>query len=179
MKKYFLKKNGQELKIGDKVQLTKSVNTSYGEGKVITEVAIDSEEILDRLVNDGFVGVEQAEPEHEEGAEALLARLKPYIRRIGRKNDLDYPTTCAMLNAVLHVSPKAHLQMLIESIAEVKNRDKHAGKSVYYLNPISSFKPVEIIGNPNSATVFFDAADALEAHSLLLPFIKDLMLNGK
>lgn len=175
MKKYFLTKNNQELKVGDKITLTKPVTTSYGEGMVMTEIRV-TEDILEKLVKDGFVRVE--EPNEFEGmAEGMVERLKPYIRRIARKNHIDFPTACTLLGAMLAVSPKAHLQLLVETIAEVKNRGKEPGENTWYLNPLTSYKPVQIEGNPTTATVFYDALDALEAHGVLLPFIKDIMLN--
>lgn len=173
MKKYFLKKNNQEIKVGDKIQLSRTVNTSYGEGVVTTDLEV-SEEILERLIHDDFVEVRE---EKSEG-ESVVEGLKPFIRRIARKNNLDFPATCAMLQVILEVNPKAHFQLMVDVIAEVKNRGKEAGKETYYLNPLSSFKPVLIIGNPNSATVFYSAEDALEAHRLLLPFIRDIV-NGE
>lgn len=172
MKKYFLTKNNQELKVGDKITLTKPVDTSYGEGMVVTEIKV-TEDILEKLVKDGFVRVE--EPDESEG---MVERLKPYIRKIARRNHIDFPTACVMLGAVLKVSPKAHLQLLVDTIAEVKNRGKESGKDTWYLHPLASYKPVRIAGNPTTATVFYEAGDALEAHRTLLPFIKDI-LNGE
>ena len=169
MKKYFLTKNNQELKVGDKIKLTKPVNTSYGKGMVVTEIKV-TENILEKLVEDGFVRVE--EPDE---SESMVERLKPYIRKIARKNHIDFPTACTMLSVMLEVSPKAHLQLLVETIAEVKNRDKEPGKDTWYLNPLTSYKPVQIVGNPTTATVFYEAGDALEAHRTLLPFIKDIL----
>ena len=172
MKKYFLTENNQELKIGDKVTLTKSVNTSYGKGKVVTEIKV-TENILEKLVEDGFVRVEESDE-----SKGTVEKLKPYIRNIARKNHVDFPTACLVLGAVLKVSPKAHFQLLTETIAEVKNRGKEPGKYTWYLNPLTNYKPVKVVGNPATTTVFYEAGDALEAHRILLPFIKD-MLNGE
>lgn len=169
MKKYFLTKNNKEVMVGDKITLTKTVDTPYGEGIMMTEIKV-TEDILEKLVEDGFVRVE--EPDEAEG---IIERLKPYIRRIARKNHIDFPIACAMLGTVLNVSPRAHLQLLIEAIAEVKNRGKKSGKDIWYLNPLASYKPVRIIGNPTTATVFYKAEDALEAHKTLLPFIKGIL----
>ena len=38
MKKFFLKENGKEVKLGEKIQISTPVNTSYGEGKAQVEV---------------------------------------------------------------------------------------------------------------------------------------------
>lgn len=76
MKKYFLTKNNQELKVGDKIKLTKPVNTSYGEGMVVTEIKV-TENTLEKLVEDGFVRVE--EPNESEG---MVERLLPFIKDI-------------------------------------------------------------------------------------------------
>lgn len=172
MKKYFLTENNQELKVGDEIRLTKPVNTSYGEGMVVTEIKV-TESILEKLVGDGFVRVEESDK-----SGGTVEKLKPYIKEIARKNHINFPVACAMLGAVLEVSPKAHLQLLAETIAEVKNRDKEPGKDTWYLDPLVNYKPVQIAGNRATATVFYEAGDALEAHRTLLPFIKGI-LDGK
>jgi hypothetical protein len=169
MKKYFLTKDNQELKVGDKITLTKSVDTSYGVGKLVTEVRV-TEDILEKLVKGGHVRVEESDE-----FEGMVDRLRPYIRRIARKNQMDFPTTCGMLDVVLRTSPKAHLQLLIETIAEVKNRGKEPGKDNWHLNPLASYRPTQIAGNPTTATVFYEAGDALEAHRTLLPLIKGIL----
>lgn len=169
MKKYFLTKDNQEIGVGDKITLTKPVNTSYGVGKLVTEVRV-TEDTLEKLVKDGFVKVEESDE-----AEGMFERLKPYIMEIAKKSHIAFPTACGMLDVVLETSPKAHLQLLIETIAEVKNRDKEPGKDTWYLNPLTNYKPIQIVGNPTTATVFYEAGDAVEAHRTLLPFTKDIL----
>lgn len=170
MKKYFLKKNNKEIKVGDKVKLTKNTTTTYGIGTTVVEVTV-TEETLKQLIKDGFVEVKDDEVSFED----LYSKVKPYLRRIVRKTDLSFPSACVFMGAVYDVSPVAHLQVLIETIAEVKNRGKKSGKLVYYLNPVVKFYPSAVVGNPNCATVFYSKEDAEETYKLLKPFIEDII----
>lgn len=54
MKKYFLKKNKQEVKLGDEIKMETPVDTSYGKG-VATVIVTVTEAILKKLISDGFV----------------------------------------------------------------------------------------------------------------------------
>ena len=40
MKKFFLKENGKEVKLGEKIQISTPVSTSYGEGRTQVEIEI-------------------------------------------------------------------------------------------------------------------------------------------
>lgn len=169
MKKYFLTKNNQELKVGDKIKLIKkTVTTLYGEGKEVIEIKV-TEDTLEKLVKDGLVRVETDE------ANDTFERLAPYIMEIAKKMHADFPTACDMLGVMYDISPKIHLQLLLETIAEVKNRGKKPGKDNWWLNPLTGYKPIKVIGSPTSATVFYEVWDALEAYKTLLPFIKDAL----
>jgi hypothetical protein len=86
-----------------------------------------------------------------------------------------------MLNALAIISPKTHLQLLIENFAEIRNKDKKIGDCTWYLNPIAGYAPVKIMGKPSStmvATVFYDEQDAKEVYSLLSDFI-NVIIDGK
>lgn len=178
MKKYFLTENNKELKVGNKIKLTASVNTSYGKGKGVIEVKV-TEDTLEKLVKDGLVRVEESneadEADEADNTECLIERLKPYITEIAKKMHADFPTACGMLGVVYDISPKIPLQLLLETIAEVKNRGKKPGKDNWWLNPLTGYKPIKVIGSPTSATVFYEVWDALEAYKTLLPFIKDTL----
>lgn len=175
MKKYFLTKNNQELKVGDKIKLIKKrVTTLYGEGMQVIEIKV-TEDTLEKLVKNGLVRVETDEADEAVNTECLIERLKPYIMEIAKKMHADFPTACGMLGVVYNISPKIHFQLLLEAIAEVKNRGKKPGKDNWWLNPLTSYKPIKVIGSPTSATVFYEVWDALEAYKTILPFIKDTL----
>lgn len=182
MKKFFLKEDGKEVKLGEKIQISTPVNTSYGEGKAQVEVEV-SLATLKKLVDDGFVIVKDDEPQKTE-AQIFFDNLKPYFRRFARKNGMSLPSCIGYFFLLFKVSKRAHLLVLLETIAEVKNRevknrDLKKGPKVYWLNPAANYSPVEVVGNPNNAVVFYSAKDALDAHRLLLPLIKDLVADGE
>ena len=167
MKKYFLKEDHQEVKLGDKIQISAPVNTSYGQGRAHVDVVL-TEANMKKLVDDGFIVAEKGKEKID------FDSMKPYFRRFARKNEMSLPSCLMLLSLLLNTSKKAHLLMLIETIAEVKNRDLKKGDKVFWLNPAANYKPVEVVGNHNHAVVFYSLKDAIETYNLLLPFINDL-----
>lgn len=177
MKKFFLKEDGKEVKLGEKIQISTPVNTSYGEGKAQVEVEV-SPATLKKLVDDGFVIIKDDEPQKTE-VQLFFENMKPYFRRFARKNGMSLFSCMGYFLLLYETSKRAHLLVLLETIAEVKNRDLKKGPKVYWLNPAANYSPVEVVGNPNNAVVFYSAKDALDAHRLLLPLIKDLVADGE
>ena len=183
--KYFLKKNNEELKIGQTIELSTSVDTSYGPGVATTKVKV-TEPVLKKLIDDGFVvekeedkkGSEATERKTKENIIKAVVNLKPYIKRFAKSNGLDLPEAFMFLSLIADASMIAHLDILIGAIAEVKNRDKTAKDEVYFLNPASDYKPTAVTRKHNGITTFADKADAEEAYKLLLPIIR-YMLDGK
>ena len=177
MKKFFLKEDGKEIKLGEKIQISTLVNTSYGEGKAQVEVEV-SPATLKKLVDDGFVLIKDDEPQKTD-AQIFFENMKPYFRRFARKNGMSDYSCMGYFLLLYETSKRAHLLVLLETIAEVKNRDLKKGPKVYWLNPAANYSPVELVGNHNNAVVFYSAKDALDAHRLLLPLIKDLVADGE
>lgn len=177
MKKFFLKEDGKEVKLGEKIQISTPVNTSYGEGKVHVEVEV-SIATLKKLVDDGFVIIKDDEPQKTE-VQIFFENMKPYFRRFARKNGMSLPACMGYFLLLSETSKRAHLLVLLETIAEMKNRDLKKGPKVYWLNPAYNYSPVEVVGNHNNAVVFYSVKDALDAHRLLLLLIKDLVADGE
>lgn len=177
MKKFFLKEDGKEIKLGEKIQISTPVNTSYGEGKAQVEVEI-SPATLKKLVDDGFVIIKDDEPQKTE-VQIFFENMKPYFRRFARKNGMSLPACMGYFLLLAETSKRAHLLVLLETIAEVKNRDLKMGTKVYWLNPAANYSPVGVVGNNNNAVVFYSAKDALDAYRLLHPLIKDLVTDGE
>lgn len=173
MKKYFLKNSDQELRIGQRVTIQKPMKTPFGMGTVQVEVVI-TQATLELLIKDGIVEVRDGFD-----AKAHWEELKPYVRRLARRMKVDLPEASSFLQSLLSLSPKAHLTLLAEVIAEVKNRRLEKGSTVYWLNPANNYSPVGMTGSYNNAIVFYSAKDALDAHRLLLPFIKELVADGE
>ena len=176
MKKFFLKEDGKEIKLGDKIQISTPVNTSYGGGIAQVKVEI-SPATLKKLEDDGFVTVKDDEPQKNE-AQIFFENMKPYLRRFARKNGMSLPACMGYFLLLSETSKRAHLLVLLETIAEVKNRDLKRGPKVYWFNPAANYM-IEVIDHPNNAVVFYSKKDALDAYELLLPLIKDLVADGE
>lgn len=165
MKKYFLVKNNKEIKVGDEATMTRKTDTPYGMGETTVKLKI-TERVLNQLVEEGLVRVEDSADEESK-------KLRPYIRRFARKNDIDFPEACMVLGILCKISPRAHFQLALETIAEMKNKGKKSVKKVWYLNPFTDYKPVIVDYKP-SIISFYSEEDALDAYNILRPFIEEL-----
>ena len=171
MKKYFLKESKQEIAVGQTIELTTPVTTSYGEGVATTEVKV-TESVLKKLISDGFV-VEE-DPEKEQ-VEQVIVKLRPYIKKLAKRVGISYSSAYVLLG-MLAKYPMAHLTMLIEIMAASMNEGKTAGNSCFVLHPIHDFIPCRVRRHiPGS---FYSEADATNAYNILKPFIT-AFLSGK
>lgn len=177
MRKYFLGKTNREVKLGSTISVRENVNTSFGFNEVGFVVTLNKKNIK-KLIDRGIIRVEDDE---EIDVEEKFKGLRPCIHRIFKKSPLIDESTKEMLNALSFISPKAHLQLLIENFAEIRNKDKKIGDCTWFLNPIAGYAPIKIMGKPSStmvATVFYDEQDAKEVYSLLSDFI-NAVIDGK
>lgn len=177
MRKYFLGKTDREVKLGSTISVREKVNTSFGFNEVGFVVTLNKNNVK-KLIDRGIIRVED---DNEMDVEEKFKGLRPCIHRIFKKSPFIDKSTRKMLNALSFISPKAHLQLLIENFAEIRNKDKKIGDCTWFLNPIAGYAPVKIMGKPSStmvATVFYDEQDAKEVYSLLSDFI-NVIIDGK
>lgn len=177
MRKYFLGKTDKEVKLGSTISVRENVNTSFGFNEVGFVVTLSKKNVK-KFIDRGIIRVED---DKEVSVEEKFKGLRPCIHRIFKKSPFIDESTRKMLNALAIISPKVHLQLLIENFAEIRNKDKKIGDCTWYLNPIAGYAPVKIMGKPSStmvATVFYDEQDAKEVYSLLSDFI-NAIIDGK
>lgn len=177
MKKYFLKSNGQELKVGQWIDLSVPVETSYGKGKAITRVKV-TEKTLAKLVEDEFVEVRS----NEEALKDALKKVTPFLKALTAKANMDISHAYMLCALVSDMSPMAHLTLLIESLACARNKGKLIKNDVvWWLHPGQGYKPTGMSSsNPlvNRGPVFYDQKDANDAYDMIHPFIEEFF-NGK
>lgn len=178
MKKYFLKSNGQELKVGQVIELSIPVETSYGKGMAVTKVRV-TEKTLTKLIADEFVTEVDST---QEAMKTALNEITPPLRALAAKANIDL-THAYMLCALLSdLSPTAHLSLLIESMTFTRNKGKVIQNDVvWWLHPGQGYKPFRITANnplTNRGPVFYDHKDAVDAYNILHPFIEEFF-NGK
>lgn len=177
MRKYFLGKTDREVKFGSTISVREKVNTSFGFNEVGFVVTLNKKNVK-KLIDRGIIRVED---DNEMDIEKKFEGLRPCIHRIFEKSPLNDESTRKMLDALVSIFPKAHLQLLIENFAEIRNRNKKVGDCTWFLNPIAGYAPIKIMGKPSStmvATVFYDEQDAKEVYSLLSDFI-NIIIDGK
>ena len=173
MKKYIVKETGQEIKIGDRGTIVEKKTTPYGEGKLITEVKI-TKETLHNLIKDGVVEVreEKTDAKKAEEFKKLFDSMLPAFKKLAKDNDKPFDKVLITLQDLLSFSPKTHLSVLIESMANLKNAKAKRGKNVYALDPFNDYKVCEHTGKSKCPIVFFRMEDAEETYEILYPFIK-------
>lgn len=177
MRKYFLTNTNKEVKIGSVISVREKVNTSFGFNEVGFVVSLNKKNVK-KLIDRGIIRVED---DNEIDIDKKLDGLIPCIDRIFKKSPFIHESTTKFLNTLAHISPKAHLQLLIENLAEIRNKGKKIGDCTWYLNPVAGYAPVKIMGKPSDtmvATVFYDEQDAKEVYSLLSGFI-NIIIDGE
>lgn len=177
MRKYFLGKTDKEVKLGSTISVREMVNTSFGFNEVGFVVTLSKKNVK-KFIDRGIIRVED---DKEMDVEKKFENMALCIHRIFKNSPFTHDFSKKFLDTLANISPKAHLQLLIENFAEIRNKDKKIGDCTWYLNPIAGYAPVKIMGKPSStmvATVFYDEQDAKEAYSLLSDFI-NVIIDGK
>lgn len=177
MVKYYLK-NGQEVKIGNTVEIQKTVDTTLGKGTATVSVLV-TQASLELLIKEGFVVKKDDNEWTEEKLKRHLEMLKPYIRRFARKNKMTYDDAVCALAAILEMSPASHIQMLLEVMSEVMNREKPTSSYMFVMSPLHGFNIYKTKYVRNKwIPRFYSEEDAKKAYMLLKPFI-DEIVNGE
>lgn len=176
MTKYFVKGTDKEVKVGMTIQIETPADTDFGKGKAVVDVFV-TQASLELLIKKGLV--EKRDEFTAEDGKKHMELLKPYIRRFARKNKVDFPQACIILAEIAEISPVAHIEVLLEQISEVLNRERTPGFSVYYLSPLNDYHIVAVPRGKSVAPIFYNNEDAKEAYKLIAPFVDELVKNGK
>ena len=176
MKKFIVVKNGKEINFGDKILITKSVNTPIGI-TIVSKVAIVTKELMDKLIKDGKVNVVE-----ENGINNIW---NDAIKSLAKKTNWKEEKLLNIL-ATLHLAnPWAATQMVLREIAiELdKKYDDHINKSekIYVISPQDG-RIHEInkktIKNYKAFPAFRSIEDAKIACSLIREHLKSIFSNA-
>lgn len=176
MVKYYLKSTGKEVKVGETIEVEMLADTVFGKSTAKVDVLV-TQSSLEILIQKGIV-VKEDDSLTEEQLKKHWDLIKPYIRRFARKEKVALPDAIAVFAYVGEISPVAHIDMLLEQIAEVKNRDKERDSQVYWLNPANNYAPSRLMGKSSCVIPFYSYSDAIEAYGLIKPFVK-AMIGGE
>lgn len=169
--KYFIKDSDKEVQMGQTIEVEQNVVTSLGEGVCKTQVVLTPENV-ELLVKQGFLVQKEEEKEESLATKEHWEKLKPYIRRFARKNDMPLVPAIMFLASLEEVSPLAQIHMLLETISEVKNRGKSPASTAYYLSPVCGFQMTTVDPKNSKFTpAFYSRDDAKEAYELIKPFL--------
>lgn len=176
MKKFILVKNGKEINFGDKILITKSVNTPLGI-TIVSKVAIVTKELMDKLIKDGKVNVVEEKDINKIWNNA--------IENLAKKTNWKEEKLLNILNTLHLANPWAATQMVLREIAiELdKKYDDHINKSekIYVISPQDG-RIHEInkktIKNYKAFPAFRSIEDAKIACSLIREHLKSIFSNA-
>lgn len=176
MKKLILVKNGKEINFGDKILITKSVNTPLGI-TIVSKVAIVTKELMDKLIKDGKVNVVEEKDINKIWNNA--------IENLAKKTNWKEEKLLNILNTLHLANPWAAIQMVLREIAiELdKKYDDHINKSekIYVISPQDG-RIHEInkktIKNYKAFPAFRSIEDAKIACSLIREHLKSIFSNA-
>ena len=172
MVKYFLKNTEQEVNIGNTVVISVPAKTPYGGGKCEVEVLV-TQAILDQLVKDGLVEARELKPVFKAPDREIY---KPFIRRLARRMKVNFEDALDFLGFLLEASPYAHKCLLVELMADVYNKEKKFGETVYIVDMTTNKPLARTVGGPFHSPAFADFLDAERACALMIPFVS--LVNG-
>jgi len=112
MVKYYLKSNGQEVKVGDTIQVSTQTDTPFGVATATVHVMMTQATIPLLL-------------EHEviEQKEVGGKGLKFYVRKVARRFGMSFPDAESMLNLFIEREPVIALSMLLKEMSLDMNKD--------------------------------------------------------
>ena len=176
MKKFIVVKNGKEINFGDKVLITKYVNTPLGI-TIVSKVAIVTKELMDKLIKDGKVNVVE-----EKDINKILNNA---IKNLAKKTNWKEEKLLNILNTLHLANPWAATQMVLREIAiELdKKYDDHINKSekIYVISPQDG-RIHEInkktVKNYKAFPAFRSIEDAKIACSLIREHLKSIFSNA-
>lgn len=176
MKKFIVVKNGKEINFGDKILITKSVNTPLGI-TIVSKVAIVTKELIDKLIKDGKVNVVEEKDINKIWNNA--------IENLTKKTNWKEEKLLNILNTLHLANPWAATQMVLREIAiELdKKYDDHINKSekIYVISPQDG-RIHEInkktIKNYKAFPAFRSIEDAKIACSLIREHLKSIFSNA-
>ena len=176
MKKFIVVKNGKEINFGDKILITKSVNTPLGI-TIVSKVAIVTKELMDKLIKDGKVNIVE---------EKDINRIwNNAIENLAKKTNWKEEKLLNILNTLHLANPWAATQMVLREIAiELdKKYDDHINKSekIYVISPQDG-RIHEInkktVKNYKAFPAFRSIEDAKIACSLVRENLKSIFTNA-
>ena len=176
MKKFIVVKNGKEINFGDKILITKSVNTPLGI-TIVSKVAIVTKELMDKLIKDGKVNVVEEKDINKIWNNA--------IENLTKKTNWKEEKLLNILNTLHLANPWAATQMVLREIAiELdKKYDDHINKSekIYVISPQDG-RIHEVnkktVKNYKAFPAFRSIEDAKIACSLIREHLKSIFSNA-
>ena len=171
MKRYFLKKNHQEVKVGSTVKITKETTTKYGVGETTVSFKM-TEKDLEELIKEGLVYVKK--DKHD---------IDYYISRLAHTLEVDNPFAYLIIELLKTKRPTYVIQLLLKEISESMNSYENFQHFPFlYIVSLRNgdVLPITNTGlNYKSVALFVTRKDAEEAKEILKPLFDKVFHESK
>lgn len=128
MIKYYLKSNGQEVKVGDMIKVSSQTNTPFGIGTTVVHVTM-TQDLIPKLIKNNVI--EKRDSDNKD--------MKFYVRKVARRFNISFPEAENMLSTFVSVEPVLALTMLLKEMSLHMNKDIDISKlpKVYVISTVN------------------------------------------
>lgn len=164
--KYFLKKTGEKIEIGDKITITNEVQTPFGIGTSTVKVTV-TEEIIPKLIAHGII-------------EEDSISLDNLIAKIGVRMDLDEDEAEGFMSLLWERAPGTAMTFLLKEASIILNKNKKLGNNVWFISNLDGsidFMSITKIKNYKTVSIFATKEDAYRAKEALIELFEELYGN--
>ena len=165
MIKYYLKSNGQEVKIGDTIKVSSQTNTPFGVGTTVIHVTM-TQDLIPMLIEHDVIEKREMNEKKD---------LKYYVRRVARRFDMTFPEAEDMLGTFVGAEPVVAFTMLLKEISLYMNKDIDISKlpKVYVVSTVNG-KVYEVLKKDIKTYAHFAAFKSKEQAYEALELLKHL-----
>lgn len=128
MIKYYLKSNGQEVKVGDTIKVSSQTSTPFGVGTTVIHVTM-TQDLIPKLIENDVI--EKRDTDSKD--------MKFYVRKVARRFGITFPEAEDMLGTFINVEPVLALNTLLKEMSIHMNKDVDISKlpKVYVISTVN------------------------------------------
>lgn len=133
MKKFYVKKNGKEVFIGDRVKVTYNKETPLGKSKVSIDVEVD-EDTLPILIKHGIIVEKKVEEEKK-----VERDIDFYAEKLAKKYNVSSEIANKVLTKVIEKDPVTVLSLLLKEVSKDMGKliDWSRVSQAYYISSVN------------------------------------------
>ena len=168
MIKYYLKTNGQEVKVGDTIKISSQTETPFGVGTTVLHVTM-TQDLIPMLLEHEVIEKRESDKD-----------LRVYIKKFAKRFGLSFSGAKEMLSVFIEKEPALAASALLKEISITLNMDKGSLADLPKVYVISSINgkiyevPKKDIKTYAHFAPFRSREQAKEAYDLLGTLLNDM-----